>query len=56
MAKKGLMGRLMNPFRRIVKAVNSTVKNSIKRVNSVRRRVVKGTNKTLRRFTRKARK
>ena len=53
MGKKGLMGRLMNPFRRIVKAVNSTVKNSIKRVNSVRRKVVKG---TLRRFTRKARK
>ena len=56
MAKKGLVGRLLNPFRRIVKAVNSTVKNSIKRVNTVRRKVVKGANNSLRRFTRKARK
>ena len=53
MAKKGLIGRLLNPLRRIVKAVNSGVKNSIKRVNSVRRKVVKG---ALRRITRKARK
>ena len=49
MARKGLVGSILTPFRRIVKAVNSTVKNSLRRVNTLRKKVVKRAYKLTRR-------